>query len=132
MNDELVGTIAPRVLPDETDGWILCDGIERDNIDNRYNNLASCNIGYITNNKYVPPNYSNMQLKDTASFDKNLCYDKHIKYKGHVHKFKNEKFEHRYDQIPVPLLLAKEAYHIFIQECFINKTENKIYWFVKY
>jgi hypothetical protein len=46
----------------EPDGWIFCDGMPRKNINNIFDNLIKEQIGYLTEDQYIPPNYDNFTL----------------------------------------------------------------------
>jgi hypothetical protein len=43
----------------EPDGWIFCDGIKRENINNVFKNILELGIGELENDYYIPPNYDN-------------------------------------------------------------------------
>ena len=54
-----VGTIQAYMADIEPDGWLFCDGIEKENTNNKFNSLLQLNIGKLNDNlKYIPPDYS--------------------------------------------------------------------------
>jgi microcystin-dependent protein len=60
------GSIVPYLGVRDTDGWVLCDGIVRNNnADGKYNVLFSLQIGTGGNNSanYTPPNLQNVFLR---------------------------------------------------------------------
>jgi len=59
------GSISAYMGTTEPDGWIICNGIMRnDGQDGRYNNLITAKIGVGTVNvNYTPPNLSNQLLR---------------------------------------------------------------------
>jgi microcystin-dependent protein len=64
------GCIVPYLGVRDTDGWVLCDGIERNNnTDGKYNVLFSLQIGTGGNafTNYTPPNLQNVFLRGGLS-----------------------------------------------------------------
>ena len=54
----------------DPDGWVICDGLTnnaRNNADGRYNNLLVNNIGKISNNIYIPPDYRGAFMRGAGS-----------------------------------------------------------------
>lgn len=70
------GTVVSYLGKTDVDGWILCDGLVRNNnSDGRYNALAALSIGSggsLTNN-YTPPNLQNVFLRG-ADTNKETLY----------------------------------------------------------
>ena len=60
-NTAIPGCISAYTGDVEPDGWIFCDGVERDNINGKFDKLIEINVGQInnTNLRYLPPNYNN-------------------------------------------------------------------------
>ena len=62
MTDNLIctGVIQSYLSNIDPIGWVICDGIPRENLNNIYKNLIEMGIGQLDDeNKYVPPNYKN-------------------------------------------------------------------------
>ena len=52
----------------DPDGWVICDGDQRSNTDNRYNTLISLGIGSGTNGvSYTPPDLQGAFLRGTGT-----------------------------------------------------------------
>jgi hypothetical protein len=56
--DNLIGSIIMYNGDLEPDGWIFCDGVPRNNDNNKFKNLLDIGIGKIVNDKYIIDNYS--------------------------------------------------------------------------
>jgi hypothetical protein len=78
-----VGTIQAYMAHIEPDGWLFCDGLEKENTNNKFNNLLQLNIGSLNDNlKYVPPDYSKSAITSISDniIDKtNLLLSLHLK-----------------------------------------------------
>lgn len=59
---EVIGTIKMYMGENDPEDWLICDGKERNNIDNKYDSLKRFDFGTFINDKYVPPDYSNSKL----------------------------------------------------------------------
>jgi len=136
MVDEVpTGTIMPfnGEFLDETKNWIICDGIKRENNDDKYRDLIKLSIGTITDdNFYIPPNYDNMSLTESADVIK---YDgkSHIHYDGHLHYFSNNPDNSvYYNTLPKPLLLMSDSYSKWLIKCYKMHNVYKIKWIIKY
>ena len=56
----------------DTENWVLCDGKERDNEDNKYDELINMEIGEKKGNKYFPPDYNTMSLFSLERSDEDI------------------------------------------------------------
>lgn len=71
-----VGSIMAYAGTTDPDGWVICDGVPRTEMDGRYNELISLGIGTGTANiNYIPPNLKNQFLKGSSSDEKLLKFD---------------------------------------------------------
>jgi hypothetical protein len=66
------GSIIACLLTSDPNGWVIMDGISRNNTSGIYNNLINLSIGSGTlNYSYTPPNYSGTFLRGTGSASSN-------------------------------------------------------------
>jgi hypothetical protein len=69
----VVGSIICYKGLTEPEGWIFCDGIPRENIDGKYDELVNIEIGTIEETMYIPPNYDNFMITQLGdSYEKVL------------------------------------------------------------
>jgi hypothetical protein len=141
MADEIPpGTLMPfnGEFVCETTKWLLCDGMKRENINDKYINLIKLNIGTITDdNFYIPPNYDNMVLSNSADIIK---YDgkTHVLYDGHVHIFSSDSDNSDsdnsifYNGLPKPLLLMSKSYSKWLANCYKAQNISLVKWIIKY
>ena len=60
IHSNVTGTIIAYFSNIEPDGWVLCNGVPRDNSEGLYNKLLELGIGKCDDkNNYVPPNLNN-------------------------------------------------------------------------
>uniref|UniRef100_A0A6C0L7T9 Uncharacterized protein n=1 Tax=viral metagenome TaxID=1070528 RepID=A0A6C0L7T9_9ZZZZ len=57
------GTVCAYLGSTDIDGWVICDGIQRNVSDSRYTNLVTMAIGTGTANAYTPPDYRGAFLR---------------------------------------------------------------------
>lgn len=62
IKNNTIGELIMYKGTQDTENWVLCDGKERDNEDNRYDELINMEIGEKKGNKYFPPDYNTMSL----------------------------------------------------------------------
>jgi hypothetical protein len=131
-----VGTIQAYMGDVLPDGWLFCDGIEKENIDNKFNNLLQLNIGKLNNNlKYIPPDYSKSAITSISDniIDKtNLLLSLNLKKNSVriVHSYMKNNF-----------LILDHNNNLFKNECNtdnnniidLNIIEDRpIKWIIKY
>lgn len=58
----LIGELIMYNGKKDIENWVICDGKERDNSDNRYDELIKLELGERKGEKYLPPNYNTMSL----------------------------------------------------------------------
>lgn len=58
----LIGELIMYDGKKDIENWVICDGNERDNSDNRYDELIKLELGERKDDMYLPPNYNTMSL----------------------------------------------------------------------
>lgn len=72
MTSNKVGEIIMYNSIIEPLNWIICDGIQRDNMDNKYKDLFDLGIGKIDGDYYIPPNYCNSIMANINDNDSQI------------------------------------------------------------
>lgn len=85
-----VGTLLAFVGKIDEEHWIICDGNEYDNSDNRFAHLLDVGFGKQNGDKYVSPDFNNMVFINNPHKNDNskLIADNFVKqnrYLGHFH-----------------------------------------------
>jgi hypothetical protein len=93
-NESPIGTMVSCIGKIDEEKWIICDGSEYDNSDNRFEQLLEIGFGTQHDNKYISPNFNNMTfvykpiMDDKGRKNENETINKIInteKYTGHMH-----------------------------------------------
>ena len=116
----------------EPDGWIFCDGIERENIDGIFDKLIFIKIGKLNDMKYAPPLYENMDLIKKDKIDVNKLMPK---FYGHVHNTRlklDQLYFKREDTIVEKNPIIKEWITNTINNTLSNNNIIELKWIIKY
>jgi microcystin-dependent protein len=64
-----IGSISAYLGTSDPEGFVLCDGVTRDNTDGKYNDLYDLSVGNKseTNNTYTPPDYRGMFIGGSSA-----------------------------------------------------------------
>ena len=68
----LIGELIMYNGKKDIENWVICDGKERDNSDNRYDELIKLELGERKGEKYLPPNYNTMSLFSVDKSDDDI------------------------------------------------------------
>jgi hypothetical protein len=136
-----IGTILPCLGNVDNNNWIVCDGTELENVDNKFISLFEMDIGSIdSNNMYTSPNFNNMEFVDTVGTDYIKLmndFNKFLNNSGHRHSFdkkkslynqymENHKIIFDYDKIFIELITKN------YKENLTNISTDKMKWIIKY
>lgn len=72
MSCNKIGEIIMYNSKFEPANWIICDGIQRDNNNNQFNELINIGIGEIEGDYYIPPNYCNSVMASINDSDSQI------------------------------------------------------------
>ena len=131
------GTIVSYFGEVAPEGWVICNGLEIINTNDKFSKLIEMNIGSINErNNYIPPNYINMKLISTNELNNAYIKETHKTYNGHLHVFNKEIIDdeyYYYYSLPKPLLLTSKNYAEWLNNCFrISSTTENINWIIKH
>ena len=62
-----IGSITAYLGKSDPEGFVLCDGVARDNTDGKYNDLYDLGVGTKSETNYSPPDYKGMFIGGAAT-----------------------------------------------------------------
>jgi hypothetical protein len=68
------GAVAPYVGATDPSGWVICDGISRNNASGQYNNLINAGLVYVGSTTVPNTTYTPPQISNTTSTDGTIVY----------------------------------------------------------
>jgi hypothetical protein len=69
-----VGSINGYLGNNDPPGWVIADGVQRDNTSGIYTNLYNLGVGSVSTNYYTPPNYKGAFLRGTGNLSQDSSF----------------------------------------------------------